>query len=193
MQSSEEQTSPQTKSIMRFLRPTLNALGVPMLAVLTAMIVGGLIIAFAGGDPFMAYLGLFEGAFGSPKALSETAVWASPYIFAGLAVALAFKGGLFNIGAEMDQYYLLPEAVPLLLSSAVKLVSSGTYALIKLVRDAQAGTGPFLGGNYSGECGYAPFHDLDLKVPAEIKSRMEEINQDLHEDTIKTEVPPTKP
>jgi simple sugar transport system permease protein len=32
--------------------------------------------------------------------LSETAVWATPYIFAGLAVALAFKGGLFNIGAE---------------------------------------------------------------------------------------------
>ncbi|MDO9131186.1 MAG: ABC transporter permease [Anaerolineales bacterium] len=100
MQNSEEQTSPQTKSIMRFLRPTLNALGVPLLAVLTAMIVGGLIIAFAGGDPFMAYIGLFEGAFGSKKALSETAVWASPYIFAGLAVALAFKGGLFNIGAE---------------------------------------------------------------------------------------------
>jgi general nucleoside transport system permease protein len=34
------------------------------------------------------------------RALSETAVWATPYIFAGLAVALAFKGGLFNIGAE---------------------------------------------------------------------------------------------
>lgn len=100
MQSSEERTSPQTKSIMRFLRPALNALGVPLLAVLTAMIVGGLIIAFAGGDPFMAYIGLFEGAFGTPKALSETAVWASPYIFAGLAVALAFKGGMFNIGAE---------------------------------------------------------------------------------------------
>ncbi len=100
MQSSEERTSPQTKSILRFLRPTLNALGVPLLAVLTAMIVGGVVIALAGGDPFMAYLGLFQGAFGSPKALSETAVWASPYIFAGLAVAFAFKGGLFNIGAE---------------------------------------------------------------------------------------------
>jgi len=100
MQSSEERASPQTKSILRFLRPALNTLGVPLLAVLTAMIVGGVVIALAGGDPFMAYIGLFEGAFGSPKALSETAVWASPYIFAGLAVALAFKGGLFNIGAE---------------------------------------------------------------------------------------------
>ena len=53
-----------------------------------------------GGNPIQAYVGLFQGAFGSPKALSETAVWATPYILAGLAVALAFKGGLFNIGAE---------------------------------------------------------------------------------------------
>ena len=52
------------------------------------------------GDPIAAYRGLIQGAFGSPRALSETAVWATPYIFAGLAVAFAFKGGLFNIGAE---------------------------------------------------------------------------------------------
>ena len=73
---------------------------VQILAILTAMIVGGVIIALVGGNPFAAYIGLAQGAFGSAKAWSETAVWASPYIFAGLAVALAFKGGLFNIGAE---------------------------------------------------------------------------------------------
>ena len=77
-----------------------DAMLVPLLAVLTAIIIGGIVIAVVGGNPFAAYSGLFEGAFGSVKALSETAVWASPYIFAGLAVALAFKGGLFNIGAE---------------------------------------------------------------------------------------------
>jgi simple sugar transport system permease protein len=77
-----------------------NAILVPALAVLTAMIVGGLVIAAAGGNPFAAYIGLFEGSFGSASAISETLVWASPYIFAGLAVSLAFKGGLFNIGAE---------------------------------------------------------------------------------------------
>jgi general nucleoside transport system permease protein len=78
----------------------INPMLVPFLAIFTAMVVGGIIIALAGGNPFYAYLGLFEGAFGSAKALSETAVWATPYILAGLAVALAFKGGLFNIGAE---------------------------------------------------------------------------------------------
>jgi ABC-type uncharacterized transport system permease subunit len=82
------------------LKELLNSLLVPLLAIITAIIIGGIIIAIVGGDPFAAYIGLAQGAFGSAKALSETAVWATPYIFAGLAVALAFKGGLFNIGAE---------------------------------------------------------------------------------------------
>src|SRR5512139_627974 len=73
---------------------------VPALAVFTALVIGGLIILISGGNPLEAYRGLIEGAFGSPKAISETFIWATPYIFAGLAVALAFKGGLFNIGAE---------------------------------------------------------------------------------------------
>src|SRR5574339_1000216 len=73
---------------------------IPALAILTAVVLGGIIIASVKGNPFLAYYGLIQGSFGSAKALSETAVWATPYIFAGLAVALAFKGGLFNIGAE---------------------------------------------------------------------------------------------
>src|SRR5512141_466641 len=79
---------------------SLRKLLVPVLAVFTALVVGGVVIKISGGDPLLAYQGLWEGAFGSPKALSETFVWATPYILAGLAVALGFKGGLFNIGAE---------------------------------------------------------------------------------------------
>ncbi len=94
----------QKKDIRTILKETLlaakDAMLVPLLAVFTAIVIGGIVIAAVGGNPFAAYTGLFEGAFGSVKALSETAVWASPYIFAGLAVSLAFKGGLFNIGAE---------------------------------------------------------------------------------------------
>jgi simple sugar transport system permease protein len=73
---------------------------IPFLAILTAVVVGGIIIVVVRGNPFLAYAGLIQGSFGSAKALSETAVWATPYILGGLAVALAFKGGLFNIGAE---------------------------------------------------------------------------------------------
>ncbi len=78
----------------------VNTIFVPVLAVFTALVVGAIVIASVGGNPFAAYFGLLQGSFGSARALSETAVWATPFIFGGLAIALAFKGGLFNIGAE---------------------------------------------------------------------------------------------
>lgn len=80
--------------------PFVNIYLVPLLAVFTALVIGALVIYWAGGDPLTAYMGLVQGAFGSLQAISETTVWATPYIFAGLAVAVGFKGGLFNIGAE---------------------------------------------------------------------------------------------
>ena len=95
------QSEKQSNSLIkRILQSILDASLVPFLAILTALLIGGIIIKVVGGDPFLAYKGLIQGSFGTKKAISETAVWATPYIFAGLAVALAFKGGLFNIGAE---------------------------------------------------------------------------------------------
>jgi ABC-type uncharacterized transport system permease subunit len=109
----------------------LRAIIVPILAVFTAAVIGGLVIASVGGNPFAAYWGLLQGSLGSAKALSETAVWATPYIFAGLAVALAFKGGLFNIGAEgqlafgavMAAWigYALPDALGISLPAVVHI------------------------------------------------------------------------
>lgn len=97
MSTSAEKPAPRTTPK---IKSAINAVLIPLLAVFTAMVLGALIIMSAGGEPIAAYRGLIEGAFGSAKALSETTVWVTPYIFAGLAVALAFKGGLFNIGAE---------------------------------------------------------------------------------------------
>ena len=95
------QPDKQKKSLSRqILQSVSDAVLIPFLAILTAVFIGGLIIKAVGGDPFVAYKALLQGAFGSKKALSETAIWSTPYIFAGLAVALAFRGGLFNIGAE---------------------------------------------------------------------------------------------
>jgi len=96
MQSEKQSGS----SVKNLLRSALDAILIPFLAILTAVVLGGIIIAIVRGNPFLAYYGLIDGSFGSAKALSETAVWATPYILGGLAVALAFKGGLFNIGAE---------------------------------------------------------------------------------------------
>src|SRR5690348_3509084 len=79
---------------------TVYALIVPVLAVFTALVLGAVIIALTGGDVAKAYQGLWEGSLGRPRSISDTLVRTTPYIFGGLAVALGFKGGLFNIGVE---------------------------------------------------------------------------------------------
>src|SRR5260370_42048449 len=76
----------------------LYSLGIPLLAVVTALVLGGIVIFATGGNVLLAYQGLWEGSLGRPQSLSETLVWATPYIFGGLAVALAFKAGPFNNG-----------------------------------------------------------------------------------------------
>jgi len=76
----------------------------PFLAIVTALAIGALIIAASGASVIDAYRGLFEGAFGKPRAIAETLVITTPYILTGLAVAFGFKCGLFNIGVEGQLY-----------------------------------------------------------------------------------------
>lgn len=101
---------------------------IPALAVLTGLIFGAIVIVISGDNPITAYGALFAGSFGTPadyiegfkvlfatgdtaaliKAiypLTESLVTATPYIFAGLSVALGFRCGLFNIGAE-GQFFI---------------------------------------------------------------------------------------
>lgn len=96
-----------------------RALLIPVLAVVTALVVGAIIIAVTdidtlrlwGDDPGEAfrstitgirdaYRALFAGSLGSTRAITETLFAATPVILAGLAVAVGFQAGLFNIGAN---------------------------------------------------------------------------------------------
>jgi simple sugar transport system permease protein len=77
----------------------------PLIAVSTALLLGAGLIWASGASVLAAYGGLFAGMCGSWRALSETCVATTPYMLAGLAVALGFRGGLFNIGAE-GQFYM---------------------------------------------------------------------------------------
>lgn len=98
---------------------TRRALLLPSLALLLALVVGAFIIMVTdvdawrrmGEEPlaaigdmldavWVAYRELFVGAFGSVRAISETLFTATPLILAGLAVAVGFRAGLFNIGAR---------------------------------------------------------------------------------------------
>jgi basic membrane protein A len=104
------------------------------------------------------------------------------------AVTAAAQKGVYAIGVDSDQYFTLPEAQKMLLSSAMKLITPGVFDLVKLAKDNK-----FPSGNYFGTAGYAPFHDLDSKVPAEVKTKMEAISKGLLDGSIKTNVSPAKP
>jgi len=94
--------------IVKSLRGTGRALAVPAGSVLLAFAAGAVIVAVTGGDPFKAYQALACGGFGlfcfggepSVLQLSNTLVVVTPLIMAGIAVALPFRAGMFNIGAE---------------------------------------------------------------------------------------------
>lgn len=72
----------------------------PIVAVILSLIIGMFIIWAANKSPLMAYKALFLGAFGDLNAIGNTLSRATPLIFTGLGVAIAFKCGLFNIGVE---------------------------------------------------------------------------------------------
>jgi general nucleoside transport system permease protein len=73
---------------------------IPLLAVLLGVIVGSIVMLVSGYDPIAGYSALLYGAFGDSYYIGETIRQMTPYILAGLAVAFAFRTGLFNIGVE---------------------------------------------------------------------------------------------
>ena len=115
----------------------------PALALLATVIVGSALVLLAGANPF-ATLGLIiKGAAGSKFALLETLNRATPLIFTGLAVAVAFRAKLWNIGAEAQLYggailtvlvgtsmlATLP-TVPVLIIMAVAAAMTGAIVLL---------------------------------------------------------------
>src|SRR5680860_611870 len=69
-------------------------------SVIIATVIGGVVMVAFGFDPFAGYAGLFRYAFLSEFNFTVTVLNSIPLIFTGLAVAFAFRCGLFNIGAE---------------------------------------------------------------------------------------------
>lgn len=86
-------------------QPTLaRRLGFPALALLGTIFVGSLLAMIAGANPLLTFGLIVKGAAGSKFALLETLNRATPLIFTGLAVAVAFRAKLWNIGAEAQLY-----------------------------------------------------------------------------------------
>jgi len=73
---------------------------VPVYAILLALLVAAVVILLVGSDPIEAYRALLRGMFGSGNRINASLGRSTPFIGAALAVAFAFRAGLFNIGAE---------------------------------------------------------------------------------------------
>lgn len=92
-------------SLLRALRSIAGSLFFPIVAILMAFAIGAVIILATGSNPLAAYVALLQGAFGSPYALGQTLLKATPLIFTGLAFAVSARAGLFNIGGE-GQFFI---------------------------------------------------------------------------------------
>src|SRR3974390_3397510 len=107
-QHSESKEKSPGPNFLSCLRRTGASIDSPIFAVVLAMVAGGFVIMFTTSGPLRdrfsaavnAYQALWQGSFGSLQSLSFTLVIVGPLIFAGISVAIAFRAGLFNIGAE---------------------------------------------------------------------------------------------
>jgi simple sugar transport system permease protein len=115
-----------------------RALIFPVIAILLAFAVGALVILASGNNVFAAYGALLSGGFGSLQSFGRTVVNATPLIFTGLAVAIPFRAGLFNIGGE-GQFFigaitavavgiLLPGPGPLVIIAALVIAGLAGFA-----------------------------------------------------------------
>jgi len=86
-------------------RPLYLMILTPLLAVVAALAIAGILIAIAGASAFEAYWRILVGAFGSRLSSTETLTRATPLILTGLAAAVAFRARLWNIGAEGQFYF----------------------------------------------------------------------------------------
>jgi len=85
---------------MRSRLSTLFDALLPVIATFAALAVGTVMLVLLRVNPLEAYAALWEGAFGSPNALAETLVKATPLLLVGLGICISFRGSVINIGGE---------------------------------------------------------------------------------------------
>lgn len=92
------------KILEKFKLSGLASLLFPVLSILLGLFGAGIVIAFMGVNPILAYKEMIIGSMGSFYGISSTLLRFTPLAFAGLAVTLAFRAGVFNIGVEGQLY-----------------------------------------------------------------------------------------
>jgi len=136
---------PRRLRVERTLTPSrLVSAIVPLLSILMALVVGGIVLLVSGENPFEVYQAMARGALGDQNGVAETLVKTIPLLLTGLGVAVAFRMQLWNIGAEGQLYlgaivatgtgiFLLPDAPAVVLIPAMVvagLLGGAFWALV---------------------------------------------------------------
>lgn len=90
-------TDPLGRRILTVIGRVARHAGLP---VLIALIIGGIVLAVTGYDPFSIYGSLATEAFGSASRINATLAAATPLLFTGIAAAFAYRAGVFTVGVE---------------------------------------------------------------------------------------------
>lgn len=109
---------------------------VPFITFLLALLGGAVLALFAKENPFRVYSIILNGSFGSLEGFGYTLFYATPFLFGGLAVAIPYRVGLFNIGGE-GQLYM---GAVLMSAVAFQIPALGVMTPVALI------TAAFLGG-----------------------------------------------
>ncbi len=138
--------------IWSWMKQPLASVGLPLLAIVAAILLGSIMMLLMGHDPLKAYAALGRGSFGNLGATSETLKSAIPLLLCGLGIAFSFQAGAFNIGA-VGQMYLgalaavivggqfagLPAPLHMTLATLAALLAGGLWALAPALFKVYAG------------------------------------------------------
>ena len=91
------QTSPRPHPVVNSLLRTLSTLSI-------ALFMGALVMWVSGKDPLQAYWALLQTSLGSRTAIANSLLAATPILFTAMAAVVAFRAGVFNVGAEGSLY-----------------------------------------------------------------------------------------
>ncbi|WP_190284751.1 ABC transporter permease [Bacillus sp. S3] len=91
-------------SFNEFFKKHIRKIYLILVVILGAFLINTVVLLLTGKDVAMVYSTLFTGAFGDQWSIANSIRWALPLMFTGLAFAVAFRGGMFNVGAEGQLY-----------------------------------------------------------------------------------------
>ncbi len=109
----------------------------------------------------------------------------------GLGAAAAAKdaGDVMIVGVDADWFDTAPDYSAIILTSVIKQIGQSVFDTIKDASEGNFSADPYVGTLENGGVDIAPFHDFDSKVPAELKSKVDELKQQIISGELKVESP----